>query len=46
MPCVALLSGGYGRAELTDAGAVHVARLPKDLLGTDWERYAAPSRGG
>lgn len=39
MPCVALLSGGYGRAELTDAGAVLVVDGPGDLLGTDWDGY-------
>jgi hypothetical protein len=30
---VGLLSGGYGRAELLDAGAVAVYRDPADLLG-------------
>ncbi|MFI9722066.1 HAD family hydrolase [Streptomyces sp. NPDC052396] len=30
--CVALLSGGIGRAELTEAGAVAVYRDPADLL--------------
>jgi HAD superfamily hydrolase (TIGR01549 family) len=33
MPTVGLLSGGYGRAELLDAGAVAVYRDPADLLG-------------
>jgi HAD superfamily hydrolase (TIGR01549 family) len=32
MPTVGLLSGGYGRAELLDAGAVAVYRDPADLL--------------
>jgi HAD superfamily hydrolase (TIGR01549 family) len=41
MPCVALLSGGFGRAELLDAGAVLVVDGPRDLLGLDWERYVA-----
>ncbi|MGB0102421.1 MAG: HAD-IA family hydrolase, partial [Nocardioides sp.] len=36
MPCVGLLSGGYGRAELTDAGAVLVVDGPGDLRGLDW----------
>lgn len=34
--CVALRSGGFGRAELEDAGAVRVEELPEDLLGLDW----------
>jgi len=33
VPTVGLLSGGYGRAELLDAGAVAVYRDPADLLG-------------
>lgn len=36
LPCVALLSGGYGEAELTEAGAVRVVALPEDLLELDW----------
>jgi HAD superfamily hydrolase (TIGR01549 family) len=32
LPTVGLLSGGYGRAELLDAGAVAVYRDPADLL--------------
>lgn len=36
IPCVALLSGGYGEAELTDAGAVLVVAVPEDLRGLDW----------
>ena len=36
MPCVAVLTGGYGRAELTDAGAARVVTGPADLLGLDW----------
>lgn len=39
MPCVAVLSGGYGRAELTDAGAVLVVDGPSDLLTADWSRW-------
>jgi HAD superfamily hydrolase (TIGR01549 family) len=39
MPCVGLLSGGFGRAELADARAVLVVEGPGDLLGIDWERY-------
>lgn len=36
-PCVALLSGGFGRVELEDAGAVHVAGTPAELLEADWD---------
>jgi HAD superfamily hydrolase (TIGR01549 family) len=32
MPTIGLLTGGYGRAELLDAGAVAVYRDPADLL--------------
>lgn len=34
--CVGLRSGGFGRAELEEAGALRVAELPVDLLGLDW----------
>lgn len=34
--CIALRSGGFGRAELIDAGALRVAELPADLLTLDW----------
>ncbi|MBZ5740778.1 HAD family hydrolase [Nocardioides mangrovi] len=33
--CIALLSGGYGRAELEEAGAVLVVETPGDLLEVD-----------
>ena len=36
-PCVALLSGGFGRVELEDSGAVHVAGTPAELLDADWD---------
>src|SRR5690606_11752769 len=36
-PCVGLLSGGFGRVELEDAGAVHVAGTPAELLEADWD---------
>lgn len=39
VPCIGLLCGGYGLAELVDAGAVHVAELPEDLGDVDWESY-------
>ena len=38
VPCIALLSGGFGRAELTEAGASCVAGLPRDLITLDWSR--------
>ncbi|GAB6986517.1 HAD family hydrolase [Nocardioides pyridinolyticus] len=39
MPCLAVLTGGYGRAELTDAGAALVVDGPADLLTADWSRW-------
>lgn len=39
LACVALLSGGVGRAELMEAGAVTVAAAPEDLLGLQWQVY-------
>lgn len=39
--CVALCSGGYGRAELEDAGALRVEDVPADLLTLDWVRELA-----
>jgi HAD superfamily hydrolase (TIGR01549 family) len=36
LPCLGLLSGGYGEAELSEAGAVLVVALPQDLIGVDW----------
>lgn len=41
--CVALLSGGYGRAELTEAGAVRVVDVPADLLDADWTELIPPA---
>ena len=38
MPCLAVLTGGYGHAELTDAGAALVVARPSDLLAADWSR--------
>lgn len=37
--CVAVLSGGFGTAELREAGAVDVVDGPGDLVDADWERY-------
>lgn len=34
--CIALESGGFGRAELLRAGATRVEGTPADLLGLDW----------
>ncbi len=39
LACVALRSGGFSEAELTEAGAVLVADVPGDLLEVDWEGY-------
>jgi HAD superfamily hydrolase (TIGR01549 family) len=36
MGCLALLTGGFGAAELTDAGASMVAESPAELIGIDW----------
>lgn len=44
LPTVGLLSGGYGRAELRDAGAVAVYRDPADLLDHLDEALAAVAR--
>ncbi len=33
--CIALRSGGFGRAELEEAGALRVEELPRDLLDLD-----------
>lgn len=41
LPCVGVLSGGYGRAELTDAGAVLVAGSTADLCEADWASMTA-----
>ncbi len=35
-PCVAVRTGGFGVAELEEAGAELVVDGPGDLLGTDW----------
>ena len=34
--CIALRSGGFGRSELEEAGALRVEDLPADLLDLDW----------
>ncbi|MCW2868234.1 MAG: family hydrolase [Marmoricola sp.] len=42
LACIALRSGGFSEAELTEAGAVHVADVPADLLDLDWEQHLRP----
>jgi HAD superfamily hydrolase (TIGR01549 family) len=37
--CIALRSGGYSEAELTEAGAALVVDAPEDLMDLDWETY-------
>jgi phosphoglycolate phosphatase-like HAD superfamily hydrolase len=37
LACVGLLTGGYSRAELEEAGAALVVDTPADLVGLDWE---------
>jgi HAD superfamily hydrolase (TIGR01549 family) len=37
LACVGLLTGGYARAELEEAGAALVVESPADLVGLDWE---------
>ena len=39
--CVALLTGGFSRAELVDAGALLVAESPADLIALDWQGYVS-----
>jgi HAD superfamily hydrolase (TIGR01549 family) len=39
MGCIAVLSGGFSRAELTDAGATLVVESPAELVGVDWTPY-------
>lgn len=45
IPTIGLLSGGYGRQELLDAGAVAVYADPADLLAHLDEALAAAGRG-
>ena len=37
LACVGLLTGGYSRAELEEAGAALVVDAPADLVGLDWD---------
>lgn len=43
--CVAVLTGGYSEAELTEAGAALVVESTADLLGLDWTSYLRPADG-
>lgn len=36
--CIGLRTGGFGRAELLDAGALLVEKSPADLVGLDWKQ--------
>ncbi len=45
MQCVTLRSGGYGEAELVEAGAALVVDLPEDLVDLDWEKYLSELAG-
>ncbi len=38
LECIAVRTGGFGRAELEEAGALRVEELPLDLLDLDWSR--------
>lgn len=42
LACVTLRSGGFGAAELREAGAAVVAEVPADLLELDWEQHLRP----
>lgn len=39
LKCLGLRSGGYGEAELVEAGAALVVEVPEDLLDLDWNDY-------
>jgi len=39
MGCVAVLTGGFGRGELTEAGAIHVVESLVELVDSDWTAY-------
>lgn len=46
LPCVAVRTGGFGEAELEEAGAVLVVRTPEDLVGADWDRLLSAEPPG
>lgn len=39
MGCIAVLTGGFSRAELTDAGATLVVESLTELVAADWTPY-------
>jgi HAD superfamily hydrolase (TIGR01549 family) len=39
LKCIGLRSGGYGEAELVEAGAALVVDVPEDLIDLDWNDY-------
>ncbi len=43
--CIGLRCGGYGEAELTEAGAVLVVDEPADLMDLDWNEYLTRADG-
>jgi len=45
LQCIAVRCGGYGGAELVEAGAVLVVDGPADLLDVDWEPYLQEPTG-
>jgi HAD superfamily hydrolase (TIGR01549 family) len=44
LACVAVLTGGYSRTELEEAGAALVVEAPADLVGHDWADLVRPVR--
>jgi HAD superfamily hydrolase (TIGR01549 family) len=44
LACVTVLTGGYSRAELEEAGAALVVESPGDLVGLDWDDLVRPAR--
>ncbi|MQW75326.1 HAD-IA family hydrolase [Nocardioides sp. dk4132] len=44
LPCLGVLTGGFGREELLAAGAVVVAEGPGDLLDLDWHAHLGRPR--
>jgi HAD superfamily hydrolase (TIGR01549 family) len=44
IPCIAVRTGGFGEAELQEAGAVLVVGAPADLVDLDWDDHLAEVR--
>ncbi|KRF37436.1 HAD family hydrolase [Nocardioides sp. Soil805] len=44
LACVTVLTGGYSRAELEEAGAALVVESPGDLVGLEWGDLVRPAR--